>query len=163
MLRGCRPSDASKICEIYNHFVRETVFTFEEEAVSEGEMASRIQEITEELPWLVWEQAGSIGGYAYATRWKSRPAYRFSTESTVYVAPGLTRRGIGTRLYETLVTELRRRNVHCVVGGIALPNEASIALHERLGFSKIGHFSQIGWKLGRWVDVGYWELLLQDS
>ncbi|HET7203399.1 MAG TPA: arsinothricin resistance N-acetyltransferase ArsN1 family B [Steroidobacteraceae bacterium] len=163
MLRGCRPSDASRICEIYNHFVRETVVTFEEEPVSEREMARRIQEVTEELPWMVWEEAGTIGGYAYATRWKSRSAYRFSTESTVYVAPGLTRRGIGTRLYEALVVELRRRNVHCVVGGIALPNAASIALHERLGFSKIGHFSQIGWKLGRWVDVGYWELLLQDG
>lgn len=163
MLRSCRPSDASRICAIYNHFVRETVVTFEEEPVSEREMASRIQEVTEELPWVVWEEAGSIGGYAYATRWKSRSAYRFSTESTVYVAPGLTRRGIGTRLYEALVVELRRRDVHCVVGGIALPNAASIALHERLGFSKIGHFSQIGWKLGRWVDVGYWELLLQDG
>lgn len=139
MLRGCRPSDASRICEIYNHIVRETVVTFEEEPVSGSEMAGRIQKVTVELPWLVWEEAGSIWGYAYATRWKARSAYRFASESTVYVAPGLTRRGTGTRLYEALLVQLRRRNVHCVAGGI------------------------FGWKLGRWVDVGYWERLLHDG
>jgi len=162
-LRPCRPSDASSICEIYNYFVRESVATFEEEPVSEREMGRRIREITDHLPWLVWEEAESIQGYAYAAPWKARSAYRFSAESTVYMAPGLTSRDIGTRLYEGLMAELRRRGVHCVVGGIALPNAASIALHEKLGFSKIGHFKEIGWKLGRWVDVAYWELVLQDD
>jgi phosphinothricin acetyltransferase len=163
MLRCCVPADASGICEIYNYFVRETVVTFEEQPVPEHEMAARIREISSSWPWLVWEEAGCIAGYAYATGWKERSAYRFSTESTVYVAPGLTGRGIGTRLYEALLAELRRRNVHCVIGGIALPNDASIALHEKLGFSKVGHIREVGWKFDRWVDVGYWELVLHDG
>jgi phosphinothricin acetyltransferase len=108
----------------------------------------------------VWEEDGAIAGYAYATEWKERSAYRFSVESTVYVAPGLAGRGIGTRLYEALLAELQRRKVHCVIGGISLPNDASVALHERLGFVKIGHFKEVGWKFDRWVDVGYWELVL---
>jgi phosphinothricin acetyltransferase len=160
MLRACQPSDAPRICEIYNHYVRETVITFEEKDVSEQEMARRIEDVTHQYPWLVWEQSGSIAGYAYATAWKARSAYRFSVESTVYIAPNCTRRGGGMQLYRALVAELRRRNVHTVIGGIALPNEASIALHEKLGFAEIGRFKDVGWKLGRWVDVGYWQLIL---
>lgn len=163
MLRDCRPADAPDICRIYNHFVLNTVVSFEEEPVSEPEMAGRICQVTETLPWLVWEEAGTLSGYAYATAWKARSAYRFSVESAVYVAPDMARRGIGRQLYEALLAELRRREVHSVVGGIALPNDASVALHERLGFSRIGHFREIGWKLGRWVDVGYWQLVLQDD
>jgi L-amino acid N-acyltransferase YncA len=160
MLRTCQSLDASQICAIYNHYVRETVVTFEEVPVAEREMAQRIAEVTERLPWFVWEQGDAIRGYAYATAWKTRSAYRFSVESTVYVSPSFARRGIGTQLYQALIADLRRRNVHCAVGGIALPNPASVALHENLGFSRIGQFKEIGWKFGRWVDVGYWQLML---
>lgn len=163
MLRDCRPSDAAGICRIYNHFVRETVSTFEEAPVSEAEMASRIEEVTRTLPWLVWEQAGAIRAYAYATRWKPRSAYRFTTESSVYVDPEHAGTGLGAQLYGALIEQLRARGVHCVVAGIALPNDASITLHERMGFTPVGQFSQIGWKLGRWVDIGYWQLLLDDT
>ncbi len=159
-IRACAPSDAAKLCDLYNHFVRETVVTFEEALVAERDMAQRIEATVARLPWLVWEQEGGIAGYACATPWKSRSAYRFSVESTVYVSPAFARRGIGSRLYGALIDELRARNVHCAVGGIALPNPASIALHEKLGFVKIAEFKEIGYKLGRWVDVGYWELLL---
>ena len=155
MIRTCDLSDAPRICEIYNHYVRETVITFEEEPVAEREMAQRINDVTEGLPWLVWEESGSIVGYAYATPWKARSAYRFSVESTVYLSRSFARRGIGTRLYQSLIADLRSRGVHCAVGGIALPNPASIALHEKLGFSKIGQFKEIGRKCGQWVDVGY--------
>ena len=86
---------------------------------------------------------------------------RFSVETTVYVAPGHMRRGLGAALYRQLIDELRVRGVHAAVGGIALPNAASIALHEKLGFKKIGQFVEIGRKLDRWVDVGYWELILR--
>jgi len=160
MIRACKPPDASQVCQIYNHYVRETVVTFEEIPVVEHDMAQRIAEVTERLPWLVWEQHGTIVGYAYATAWKARSAYRFSVESTVYLSQSFAGRGIGTQLYQALIADLRGRNVHCIVGGIALPNPASIALHEKLGFSKIGQFKEIGWKFGRWVDVGYWELVL---
>lgn len=134
MIRPCHPSDASRICEIYNHYVRETVITFEELPVTEADMAQRIGDAIERLPWLVSEQSGAIVGYAYATPWKARSAYRFAVESTVYLAPEFTGRGIGSALYQALVAELRNCGVHCAVGGISLPNAASIALHEKLGF-----------------------------
>jgi phosphinothricin acetyltransferase len=159
MIRSCQPSDAAQICAIYNHFIRETVVTFEEVPVAEREMAQRIEEVTERFPWFVWEQDGSIAGYAYAAPWRARAAYRFSVESTVYLSPLFTGRGIGTKLYQALIADLRGRGAHCAVGGIALPNPASIALHEKVGFSKVGQLREVGWKLGRWVDVGYWALV----
>ncbi|HEU5179872.1 MAG TPA: arsinothricin resistance N-acetyltransferase ArsN1 family B [Candidatus Polarisedimenticolia bacterium] len=159
-IRSCRPSDAARVCDIYNHFVRETVVTFEEAPVAERDMVQRIETTVTRLPWLVWEQDGALAGYACATPWKSRSAYRFAVESTVYVSQAFARQGIGSRLYGALIDELRARDIHCAVGGIALPNPASIALHEKLGFVKIAEFKEIGYKLGRWVDVGYWELLL---
>jgi phosphinothricin acetyltransferase len=159
-IRHCLPSDAARICEIYNHYVRETVITFEEEPVAESEMASRIREIGARWTWLVAEDGGTVAGYAYASAWKTRSAYRYSVESTVYIAPEQTRRGFGLLLYRALIAALGALNIHYVTGGIALPNPASVALHERLGFRKIGHFSEVGFKLDRWVDVGYWELIL---
>lgn len=160
MIRACRPADAAQICAIYNPYVRDTVITFEEEPVAEAEMARRITAVTALLPWLVWEREGAVEGYAYATPWKARSAYRFAAESTVYVSPGSFRGGIGKGLYEALIAELRARGMHCVIGGVALPNPASVALHERLGFTKVAQFLEVGWKLGRRVDVGYWELIL---
>ncbi len=159
-IRACLISDAARICDIYNHYVRETVITFEEEAVSEREMTERIRDVTARWPWLVAEENGLVTGYAYASAWKTRSAYRFAVESTVYVAAEHLGRGLGTQLYRALIAALRSRHVHYVTGGIALPNPASVALHERLGFRKNGHFSEVGFKLDRWVDVGYWELIL---
>ena len=160
MIRACTTADAAAICDIYNPYVRETVITFEEAPVAPAEMARRIGEVTARFPWLVADEQGCIVGYAYATAWKARSAYRFSVETTVYVAPGSMRRGLGTELYSELLAALRRLDVHCAVGGIALPNPASVALHEKLGFEKIGQFVEVGRKLDRWVDVGYWELIL---
>lgn len=159
-IRACTPADAVAIAEIYNHYVRETVVTFEETPVSSAEMARRIADISGQFPWLVWEKAGTVVAYAYASRWKSRSAYRFSVESTVYVATSYHGRGIGSKIYGALLEELRGRGIHTTVGGIALPNPASVALHERLGFTKIAHFAEVGWKFDRWVDVGYWQLIL---
>jgi L-amino acid N-acyltransferase YncA len=160
MIRPCIPRDAAAICAIYNPFVRDTVITFEETPVSTAEMAQRITDVTASFPWLVAEEEGAIAGYAYATPWKTRSAYRFSVETTVYVAPGHARRGLGLALYRELIAALRKLDVHCAVGGIALPNPASVALHEKLGFKKIGQFVEVGRKFDRWVDVGYWELIL---
>jgi phosphinothricin acetyltransferase len=160
--RHCVPADAPRICEIYNHYVRDTVVTFEEVPVSAQEMSERIAAVTSHLPWLVWERDRSVVGYAYATPWKPRSAYRFSVESTVYLDPGFVGLGVGTALYRALIDGLRERDLHCAIGGIALPNPASIALHEKLGFAKIGQFEQVGFKRGRWIDVGYWELVLRN-
>lgn len=160
-IRDCTTFDATPICAIYNHYVDQTTVTFEEAPVPDGEMARRITEVTSQFPWLVWEHDGAVVGYAYAAPWKSRSAYRYSVETTVYLHPDATGRGIGTALYRALVDRLRIQGMHSAVGGIALPNPASVALHEKLGFMGIGRFRQIGLKFGQWIDVGYWELILR--
>lgn len=119
-------------------------------------MSRRIRAAT--LPWLVIEEAGVLAGYARASPWKTRPAYRHTVEGSVYVDSRFQRRGHGRRVYEALLAELRSREVHVVLAGIALPNPASIALHERLGFAPAGLMREVGWKFGRWIDVGYWAL-----
>ena len=159
MIRAAQVSDAAAIAGIYNHYVLHTPITFEEEAVSESEMAGRIAEVTASLPWLVDLEGADVVGYAYASRWKSRCAYRFAVESTIYLRPGCTGRGRGAELYRRLLAELSARGLHSVIGGIALPNPASQRLHEKLGFRKVAHFEQVGWKFHQWIDVGYWELI----
>lgn len=160
MIRPALLADAMQIAAIYNPYIAETVITFEEQEISGDTMAERMRAVLPSLPWLVWEEHDQIVGYAYAALWKQRSAYRHSVESTIYLHPAAVRRGIGTQLYAALLEELRGRNVHAVVGGIALPNVASTTLHEKLGFNKIAHFREVGRKFNRWVDVGYWELLL---
>lgn len=160
MIRTVTPEDAALICQIYNHYVATTTISFEEAPVGEAEMAGRIA--ASRFPWLVLEQDGELLGYAYATAWRARPAYRHSVESSVYVAPAATGRQVGLRLYRQLLEALRAAGLHTVIGGIAQPNEASVRLHERLGFRKVAHFEQVGFKHGRWIDVGYWQLQLQS-
>ncbi|PXX41459.1 arsinothricin resistance N-acetyltransferase ArsN1 family B [Undibacterium pigrum] len=160
MIRTATPADAAAIASIYNHYVARTTISFEENPVSEQEMKQRIENVSASLPWYVEEQDGEILGYAYATPWRVRSAYRFSVESTVYVAASHAGKGIGKRLYQTLIADLRQRGIHVVLGGIAQPNVASVALHESLGFEKVAHFKDVGRKFEQWVDVGYWELRL---
>jgi phosphinothricin acetyltransferase len=124
-------------------------------------MAGRILEIqSTPLPWLTAVRGARIVGYAYAGKWKTRSAYRFSTEVTVYVGPGLEGTGVGSALYGQLLAALKSGGVHAVIGGIALPNDASIRLHEKFGFKRVAHFQQVGFKFDRWVDVAYWQLIL---
>jgi phosphinothricin acetyltransferase len=164
VIRPAIPPDCVAIARIYNHYIRETVVTFEEDEVSAAEIQARLGEVrATSLPWLVIEEAGSVSGYAYATRWKGRSAYRYSAESTIYLEPSSIGRGLGTRLYGALLDDLRSRSLHVVIGGIALPNQASVALHERLGFSKVAHYKEVGFKFSRWIDVGYWQTLLSSS
>jgi phosphinothricin acetyltransferase len=161
LIRTATAADADAIAEIYNHYVHHTVVTFEEQPISGGEMRSRMTDVfAASLPWLVAESDGRIGGYAYATKWKSRSAYRFSVETTVYLADGLGRQGVGSRLYDELFRRLKGQGIHAAIGGIALPNDASVALHEKFGMRKVAHFEQVGFKFGRWVDVAYWERIL---
>ncbi len=160
MVWSATTDDAARICDIYNHYVLHSTITFEEQPVSLDEMKQRIAEVLTGLPWLVLVEDEVIQGYAYASKWKGRCAYRYSVESTAYLADGSTGRGIGTRLYEALFTMLRQREMHVVMGGIALPNDASVALHEKLGFEKVAHFREVGRKFGKWIDVGYWQLFL---
>ncbi|WP_085276780.1 arsinothricin resistance N-acetyltransferase ArsN1 family B [Pseudogulbenkiania subflava] len=161
MIRPAEPSDAETIAAIYNHYIANTTITFEVEPVAAQDIAGRIKEIgSANLPWLVAEEEGAIVGYAYATKWKGRSAYRHSVECSVYLAPASLSKGWGTRLYEALFAVLREKSIHVVIGGVALPNPASVALHEKLGMKKVGHFSEVGFKFDRWVDVGYWQMAL---
>jgi L-amino acid N-acyltransferase YncA len=163
-IRAAGEKDAAAVAGIYNHCVINTHVTFETEPVSGGEMARRMAAgPADRLPWLVAVSRGSVIGYAYAAVWNRRKAYRHTVESTIYMDPGHTGKGFGYRLYRQLMEELRGRPLHAVVAGIALPNEQSIRLHEALGFRKVAHFEQVGYKLDRWIDVGYWELLLQAA
>jgi L-amino acid N-acyltransferase YncA len=160
-IRAATLADAAGVVAIYNHFVLETIVTFEEQPIDSAEMLRRMESVWQaSLPWLVAEQDGAVLGYAYASKWKERIGYRFSVESSVYCAPNAVGRGLGTRLYGALLPLLRERGVHAVIGGIALPNEASIALHEKLGMRKVAHFEQTGFKFDRWIDVGYWQCVL---
>lgn len=160
-IRSASALDVDAICAIYNHYVGATTISFEEEPVDVAAMAQRIEAVFEaDLPWLVIEVDGGIAGYAYATRWRVRAAYRYSVESSIYMDAAYAGRGLGRRLYRALLDDLRARGRHLAIGGIAQPNPASVALHERLGFRKVAHFSEVGLKFGRRVDVGYWELKL---
>ena len=160
MIRPCEVSDAAAICSIYNHFVRNSIATFEETPVIEQDMVQRIRTVIDHLPWLVWEQDGAISGFCYASPWRARSAYRHSVETTVYLSPESTRRGIGAQLYRELVSRLRSLDIHSAMGVIALPNPASVAVHEKTGFRKVGQLHEIGRKFDQWIDVGYWQLML---
>lgn len=160
-IRDATVADADAIASIYNHYVLTTSISFEEAAVSAIDMAGRIADLQAAgLPWMVAEVDGAVAGYAYASKWRVRHAYRFSAESSVYLAPASAGRGIGTALYRVLLDRLREDGYHLAIGGIALPNDASIALHEKLGFEKVAHFKEVGFKFDRWTDVGYWQLNL---
>ncbi len=160
-IRGALPADAAAITAIYNHYVRETIITFEERPVLPDEVNKRIQEVlTSQLPWLIAELDHEIVGYAHASKWKERTAYRFSVEVTVFISPNHFRYGIGFQLYNQLLPALKAKGVHAAMGGIALPNSASVGLHERFGFEKVAHFKEIGFKFDQWIDVGYWQRIL---
>lgn len=161
VIRAAEPRDAKDIAGIYNHYVSESVVTFEETPVPASEIVRRLETVrSASMPWLVAETAGRVVGYTYARTWKERSGYRFSAEIAIYVVPELAGRGIGTDLYSRLFEGLRARGIHAVIGGIALPNEASVALHEKFGMRKVAHFEQVGFKFGRWIDVGYWQRTL---
>jgi L-amino acid N-acyltransferase YncA len=161
IVRSASAADAEAIARIYNYYVENTVITFEEEPVSGPAMAARVAEVqASSLPWLVAEVDGAVVGYAYASKWKVRSAYRHSVETTIYLERGSEGRGIGMTLYAALLPILKARGIHAVIGGAALPNEASVALHEKLGFERVATFRQVGFKHNRWIDVAYWQLVL---
>jgi len=162
VIRDAKAQDANEIANIYNYYVTNTAITFEETPVSVDEMSERIKETTSlGLPWLVAQDKGEIQGYAYASKWKGRYAYRYSVEITVYLSHLATSQGWGSQLYQQLFKRLKQASVHAAIGGIALPNKASVALHEKFGMKKVAHFEEVGFKFNQWVDVGYWQIKLE--
>ncbi|MBO6793145.1 MAG: N-acetyltransferase [Balneolaceae bacterium] len=163
MIRSVQPQDIASITSIYNYYIEHTAVTFEESVIDEQEMNQRVNNYSESLPWLVFEENKQVIAYAYATPWKGRSAYRFSVETSIYVDQSAHKNGIGTALYTSLIERLKAQNYHALIGGITLPNEASIRLHEKLGFEKIGEFKEVGFKFGEWRNVGYWQLILPNN
>jgi phosphinothricin acetyltransferase len=160
VIRPVKTGDAAAICGIYNPYVTRSVITFEESPVPADQMEKRIREISAGYPWLVWEEAGEILGYAYLHAWHERQAYRYSAEDSIYLRESCLGRGIGKALLAGLLEKARGMDIRVIMSVITVPNERSVGLHEKFGFKKAGHFSGIGYKLGRRLDVGYWELLL---
>lgn len=164
IIRPALPSDASAIAGIYNHYILNTTISFEELPVDAADIVQRMASVhAAGLPYLVAEEDGRVSGYAYATAWRARPAYRTSVETSVYLRNDMQARGTGTRLYRSLLDQLGRDGYHLAIGGIAQPNAASVGLHEKLGFEKVAHFSEVGCKFGRWIDVGYWQMRLSSA
>jgi phosphinothricin acetyltransferase len=156
MLRLATVNDAQAILAIYGPVVEETPISFETSVPSLAEMARRIEETLRRYPWLVWDEAG-VSAYAYACRHRDRLAYDWSVDVAVYVAPGAQRRGLGRRLYGALLELLTAQNFVMAFAGIALPNTASVTLHEAAGFRPVGIYRDAGYKLGAWRDVGWWQ------
>jgi phosphinothricin acetyltransferase len=158
--RLARRDDADGIAAIYRPFVESTIISFETVAPEPTEMADRIAATLTRYPWLVCEWDGAIAGYAYATKHRERKAYRWSVDVSAYVAPRFWRRGIGGGLYRSLFGILSAQGFVNAYAGIALPNPASVGLHESVGFRPVGVYRSVGYKLSAWHDVGWWERAL---
>lgn len=159
-IRDGHPRDGAALAAIYAPYVEQTWVSFETEAPDAAEMGRRIAEHGQSHAWLIAERDGEILGYAYASPHRTRAAYATSADIAVYVASGAQRLGLGRALYTALFDRLRAKSIHAVFAGIALPNPASIALHEAMGLVPVGIYREVGWKLGDWRDVGWWQRLL---
>ena len=165
VIRDADPaSDAAACAAIYAPHVEGSAVSFDEGAPDAAELAARIERYGSSHAWLVAERGGEVVGYAYATAFNERPAYRWSASVSVYIAEGARGEGVGRALYQALFARLRERGFRMACAGITLPNRASVGLHEALGFERSGINREIGWKEGAWRDVGYWQLyLLPDA
>ena len=162
-IRSATVDDAQAIQAIYAPIVTDTVISFEDVPPSVDEMAARIAATLQSHPYLVAERDGRVVGYAYAGSHRSRAAYRRSVDVSAYVADDARRAGIGGTLYRHLLADLQERGYHAAFAGIALPNAASVALHEAVGFRPVGIYREVGFKFDRWHDVGWWQRLIDDA
>ena len=159
-VRSATVADAARCAEIYAPFVTDSWVSFELDAPDSEQMAGRITGILQSHDWLVAEREGAVLGYAYGSEHRTRAAYQTSCDVAVYDDPAYKRRGIGRLLYEALLPRLKDRNIHAAFAGIALPNQASIALHRAMGFDPVGTYREVGWKMGGWRDVTWFQRLL---
>ncbi|GAA4883611.1 GNAT family N-acetyltransferase [Flaviramulus aquimarinus] len=160
MIRPYVEDDLKQLLEIYNFYVINTIITFDVEPLSLEVFAKKINKINNQYPFIVFEENKEVLGYAYGSKWRTKPAYNKTVESTVYVKHGEQGKRIGTKLYTELLSLLKQENYHIVLGGLTLPNEASIRLHERFNFKLVAHFKEVGKKFDKWLDVGFWQLKL---
>lgn len=156
-IRAARFEDAAAIAAIYEPYVSASAISLEDEPPGPGGMAERMAAGGALYPWLVAEEDGAVAGYASSSRFRPRPGYRFTVETSVYLAHGCQGRGTGRALYGRLIETLVAQGFTQAIAAITLPNAASVRLHETCGFERCGVYSQVGWKLGRWWDVGLWQ------
>lgn len=160
MIRKVRLDDAPAIANIYNPFITQTTVSFETEEVSTEQMAQRIADISAHYPYYVYEEDGKLLGYCYLHAWKERAAYAPTLELTIYLAPEAQGRGIGRPMVEQLIADARKMQVHALIACITQENEHSVCFHQSLGFKQVSHFKNVGYKLGRMLDVVDLELEL---
>jgi len=157
LIRTAHPEqDGAALARIYEPYVRETVISFEVEPPSADEMARRVGHVLSHYPYLLCELDGEPVGFAYGGQHRSRAAYRWSVDVSVYVAPDRHRQGVGRELYAQLLSILARQGFHQAFAGITLPNDNSVGLHEAMGFTPVGVYAEVGYKFGAWRDVGWW-------
>jgi len=157
MLRSAQLDDAAAIARIYQHYVTHTTISFEAEPPTIDNIAARIQEVMARHSWLVYESEGALLGYAYTSTFRERRAYQSTVEATIYLDQAAIGHGIGRMLYQALLDDAALKGYHEALGVIALPNDLSIKLHEKLGFVKVAHLEKIGHKFNQWIDVGIWQ------
>lgn len=157
LIRLATEDDAAAIAAIYAPYVRDTAISFELEAPDAAAFRAKIREVLKLAPWLVWEEAGAVIGYAYASSFRARPAYRWTVETSIYVRSDVRARGVGRALYAELIDRLVKQGFRRAIGGMTLPNDASARLHQALGFERVGAFHKVGFKFGQWHDVEFWE------
>ncbi|MCF2597407.1 N-acetyltransferase [Phocaeicola barnesiae] len=162
MIRTVTLNDAQAIADIYNEYIVHTCITFETAPVSPAEMADRIRTISSTYPYFVYEADGEMLGYCYAHGWKEKQAYRQTAETTVYVKKGHTGKGIGQALMQQLIDVSQKAGLHVLIACITYPNEASVRLHEKLGFKQVSRFNEVGRKFGQWLDIYDFQLVLSE-
>jgi phosphinothricin acetyltransferase len=162
LVRLATPADAAGILAIYAPYIENTSFTFETETPSEEAFAVRISTYLQQWPWLVCEINGIIAGYAYGAKYRERTAYQWCVESSIYIHDDHLQSGIGKLLYTALIDILKRQGYRNVYAVINLPNDKSVAFHERMGFTYFATYEKVGYKLGRWKNVGWWQLAINE-
>jgi phosphinothricin acetyltransferase len=162
IIRLATPDDAKGLLDIYAPYIADTSFTFETETPSVQAFSKRIETYLDNWPWLVCEDNGVIAGYAYSSRYRERTGYQWCVESSVYIHDNYLKKGIATALYTALLEILKKQGFRNVYAVINLPNERSVAFHEKMGFQYLATYKNVGYKLGKWKDVGWWQLIIND-
>ncbi|GAL78286.1 GNAT family N-acetyltransferase [Algibacter lectus] len=158
MIRKATLADTSALLEIYNYYVIHTTVTFDESALSLSAFTEKLELILKDYPCIVFEDNNEILGFAYGSKFRPKPAYNYTVESTVYVKNGAHGKQIGSKLYTELLEQLKQRNFKSVLGVLTIPNPASVKLHEKFGFTQVAHLKEVGFKFDTWLDVGIFQL-----
>jgi len=158
MIRDFQLDDIEQLVEIYNYYIDNTVITFDRVSFTTDDFKQKIKSIYNKYPFIIFEEKNEILGFAYGSSWRAKPSYKHTAESTIYLKNGVSGKGIGTKLYTELLQQLKQQKFHTIIGGLTLPNDTSIKLHEKLGFKKVAHFKEVGRKFDQWHDVAFWQL-----